>query len=156
MLGCKSQLLSCNSQLMIIRVLVIVANICILYYVVDMERNNCHCSESWLRDYIKVVSSIIITFVVVSLVIPSFPEMVTNSVKKNRVLIVPILLWNVVAIVYLGVLLTYYYRLRQHKCECSEDWKRNMLLYPAVLLVPLLIWLFTTFGRRLVKGISKK
>ena len=139
-----------------LKVLVVIANICILYYVVNMERNNCQCSESWLRDYIKVVSTIIITLAVISLVIPDLPQMIVKAVAKNKLLIVPLMVWNIVSIVYLGVLLTYYYRLTQHKCECSEDWKRNILLYPAVILIPLLLILVITVGRRVVKTLSKK
>ena len=53
---------------------VIIANAFLLYYVVDMEKRNCNCSDSWLRDYIKIFSSLlIITFMVLGLVIPSFP-----------------------------------------------------------------------------------
>jgi len=143
-------------MLNVIKVLVVIANICILYYVVDMEKQNCQCSDSWLRDYIKVVSTIIITLGVLSLVIPDLPQMIVKAVKKNRVLIVPLLVWNVVAIVYLGVLLAYYYRLTQNKCECSEDWKRNILLYPAVFLAILVLLLVVNFGRGIVKTLSKK
>ena len=149
-------MLNIKSLATVIKVLVVIANICILYYVVDMEKQNCQCSESWLRDYIKVVASIMLTLLVLSLVIPTLPQMIVKAVKKNRVLMAPLLVWNVVALVYLGVLLAYYYRLTQNNCQCSEDWKRNILLYPAVFLAILVLFLVVNFGRGFVKVLSKK
>ena len=102
-------MLNIKSLAIVIQVLVVTANICILYYVVDMEKQNCHCSESWLRDYIKVVSSILIIMIVAGFVVPSLPEMLVKAVAKNKLLIVPLIAWNIVAILYLGVLCLYYY-----------------------------------------------
>ena len=106
-----------NSLAIVIQVLVVMANICILYYVVDMDKNNCHCSESWLRDYIKVVSSMLIIMIVAGFIFSNLQQMIIKAVEKNRVLMVPLLVWNVVALVYLGILLTYYYRLTKNNCQ---------------------------------------
>ena len=148
-------MLNIKSLAIVIQVLVVTANICILYYVVDMEKQNCQCSESWLRDYIKVVSSILIIMIVAGFVVPSLPEMLVKAVAKNKLLIVPLIAWNIVAILYLGVLLTYYYRLTKNNCQCSEDWKRKILLYPIVILVPLVISLSIIFGIKAVKALKK-
>ena len=148
-------MLNRKSLVIFIQVLVVTANICILYYVVDMEKQNCHCSESWLRDYIKVVSSILIIMIVAGFVVPSLQQMIMTAVKKNKLLIVPLIAWNIVAILYLGVLLTYYYRLTKNNCQCSEDWKRKILLYPIIVLVPLVVSLSILFGIKAVKALKK-
>ena len=148
-------MLNINSLAMVIKVLVVIANVCILYYVVDMEKQNCQCSESWLRDYIKVVASIMIVMMVVSLVIPTLPQMLFNAVSKNRVLTVPLMVWNVVALGYLVILLVYYNRLTTNNCQCSEDWKRNLLLYPLAFLIPLVLILVVNFGRGFVNAAKK-
>ena len=124
----------------LIRVAVIAANVFILYYVVDMENRQCNCSASWLRDYIKIFSSLIITFMVLSLVIPSFPDMLKGAARKNKLAALLLIIWNILALVYLGVLLTYYYKLNQDpNCDCSVNWKRYVLLYPILILAPLLV-----------------
>lgn len=141
-----------NSVVMGVKILVIIINVCILYYVVDMEKKNCKCSDSWLRDYIKIVSSILITFSIISLVIPSFQSMIANAIKKNKLAIIPVLAWNIVAIGYIGVLLTYYYRLdKDPNCKCSENWKRFMLLYPIVFLIPIILAVLVLLGKKVLR-----
>ena len=135
------------------KLIALIANVCILIYVVDMEKKNCECSDSWLRDYIKIVSSILITFAILSIVIPNLQELIVSAIMKNKILALPILVWNIVALVYMGVVLTYYYRLSEDpNCQCSVNWKRFMLLYPLVILVPLI--LLVVFGL-LIKVVNK-
>ena len=135
------------------KLIALIANVCILIYVVDMEKKNCECSDSWLRDYIKIVSSILITVIILSIIIPNLQDLMVTAVMKNKVLALPILVWNLVALVYMGVVLTYYFRLsKDPNCKCSENWKRFMLLYPLVILVPLI--LLVVFGL-LIKLVNK-
>ena len=137
----------------LIRVVVIAANVFILYYVTDMEKRNCDCSDSWLRDYIKIFSSLLITFMVLSLVIPSFPDMLKGAARKNKLAALLLVVWNLFSIGYLLVLLTYYYKLNQDpNCDCSVNWKRYVLLYPILFMVPALI----IMGVSMFKKISGK
>ena len=125
---------------LIIRVAVIAANAFILYYVVDMEKRNCDCSDSWLRDYIKIFSSLLITFMVVSVAVPNLQDIIKKTALKNKLFALLLVVWNLFALGYLGVLLTYYYKLNQDpNCDCSVNWKRYVLLYPIVFLAPLLL-----------------
>lgn len=124
---------------LIVRVLVITANAFILYYIVDMEKRQCNCSDSWLRDYIKIFSSLLITFGILAIVVPNFQD-ILNTARKNKLFFLLLVVWNLFAFGYLGVLLTYYYKLNQDpNCDCSENWKRYVLLYPILILGPLLI-----------------
>ena len=124
---------------LIVRVLVITANAFILYYIVDMEKRQCNCSDSWLRDYIKIFSSLLITFGILSIVVPNFQD-ILKTAMKNKLFVLLLVVWNLFAFGYLGVLLTYYYKLNQDpNCDCSENWKRYVLLYPILILGPLLI-----------------
>lgn len=124
---------------LIVRVLVITANAFILYYIVDMEKRQCNCSDSWLRDYIKIFSSLLITFGILAIVVPNFQD-ILKTAMKNKLFVLLLVVWNLFAFGYLGVLLTYYYKLNQDpNCDCSENWKRYVLLYPILILGPLLI-----------------
>ena len=138
---------------LLIRVAVIAANSFLLYYVVDMEKRQCNCSDSWLRDYIKIFSSLLIAFMVVSLVVPNLQDILKKTALKNQLFALLLVVWNLFALGYLGVLLTYYYKLNQDpNCDCSENWKRYVLLYPILILGPLLIG----FAFSMFKKISGK
>lgn len=114
----------------------IAANAFILYYVVDMEKRKCDCSDSWMRDYIKIVSSLIITYMVLMLVIPNLQQKISMLFMKNILVRLLLLAWTIIGLVYIGVVLTYYYRLnKDESCDCSENWKRYALLYPLVMFV---------------------
>lgn len=114
----------------------IAANAFILYYVVDMEKRKCDCSDSWMRDYIKIVSSLIITYMVLMMTIPNLQQKISMLFMKNVLVRLLLLAWTIIGLVYVGVLLTYYYRLnKDESCDCSENWKRYALLYPLVMFV---------------------
>ena len=124
----------------IIRVTVIAANAFILYYVTDMEKRQCNCSDSWLRDYIKIFSSLLIAFMLVSLVVPNFQDILKKTALKNKLFALLLVVWNLFSMGYLIVLLTYYYKLNQDpNCDCSVNWKRYVLLYPILFLAPALV-----------------
>ena len=114
----------------------IAANAFILYYVVDMEKRKCDCSDSWMRDYIKIVSSLIITYMVLMMTIPNLQQKISMLFMKNVVVRLLLLAWTIIGLVYVGVVLTYYYKLnKDESCDCSENWKRYALLYPLVMFV---------------------
>lgn len=136
----------------IIRVAVIAANAFILYYVTDMEKRQCNCSDSWLRDYIKIFSSLIIAFMLVSLVVPNFQDILKKTALKNKLFALLLVVWNLFALGYMGVLITYYVKLNQDpNCDCSENWKRYVLLYPMLILGPFLI-MFTISMFKKISG----
>ena len=137
----------------LIRVAVIAANSFLLYYVVDMEKRQCNCSDSWLRDYIKIFSSLMIVFMILNLVVPNLQNISKKAALKNKLLALLFVVWNLFSMGYLIVLLTYYYKLNQDpNCDCSVNWKRYVLLYPILFLVPALI----IMGVSMFKKISGK
>ena len=78
-----------------------------------MEKRNCDCSDSWMRDYIKIVSSLIIAFMIVMIAIPDLKGKLKSLILKNKLVALLFLVWGLVGLVYIGVILTYYYRLNQ-------------------------------------------
>ena len=131
-------------------IVLIIINIYILYYVVDMEQRNCQCSESWLRNYIKVFSIILIF---TALFVIAFPKITDSKYlnkmfNKNNLLIIPVILWNITSAIYLFVLLAYYYKLRTNECKCAENWKKNLLLYPILIMIPFVIRLSIMIAKR--------
>lgn len=128
----------------------IAANAFILYYVVDMEKRKCDCSDSWMRDYIKIVSSLIITFMVLMITIPNLQQKISMLFMKNILVRLLLLVWTIIGLVYVGVILTYYYRLnKDESCDCSENWKRYALLYPLVMFVISFVISFLTVRKNI-------
>lgn len=124
----------------LIRFAVIAANSFLLYYVVDMEKRQCNCSDSWLRDYIKIFASLMIVFMVAHLAVPNLQDICKKVASKNKLFALLLVVWNLFSMGYLIVLLTYYYKLNQDpNCDCSVNWKRYVLLYPILFLAPALV-----------------
>ena len=86
---------------LLIPIFVILANAFILYYVTDMEKRKCECSESWIRNYIKVVSVLIIGINVLVIVYPNFINVLSKNIKKNKILHLLLILFEFSNINYL-------------------------------------------------------
>ena len=127
---------------LLIPIFVILANAFILYYVIDMEKKKCECSESWIRNYIKVVSVLIIGINVLVIVYPNFINVLSKNIKKNKILHLLLILLNLVILTYVVLIVVYYIKLNQlQDCKCSENWKRYALLYPLVFMVPIIVFI---------------
>ena len=101
---------------------VLLANVGILMYILELEREHCECSKNWKRDFAKYVSIIFI-------VLGAFK--IVFDISYPNLLLVKSL--NLVAMAYSIIILVYFAQLYYSKCACSEDNKRYLLLYPAFL-----------------------
>lgn len=97
----------------------------IFYFVLNMEKQNCKCTDELRRDIIKWYSLGLIVFSVLSPLIPI----------KYVVVITTIL--GLCNLVYLVVLFTYTHSLKHKKdCECSNTWRRKFtFIYSIIALV---------------------
>ena len=97
----------------------------IFYFVLNMEKKKCKCTEDTRRDIIKWYSLGLIVFSVLSPLIPI----------KYAVVITTILV--LCDLVYFVVLFTYTHSLKHKKdCECSNTWRRTFtFIYSIIALV---------------------
>lgn len=129
----------------VVRLLVLLANIFILYYVTDLEKKNCDCSDSWIRDYIKIVSVIMISLNVLSLFVVNLHKQLRILSKNNNLVRLLLILMNVILLGYLILIITYYNKLnKDESCDCSENWKRYALLYPLAIVTPFVLYVIYT------------
>ena len=103
-------------------------------YVRQLETENCDCSQNWKRDFIKYVSLIYIVYNSILLVLlVSKSNLIVNFLTSKIIYLINSLL----SLVYIILLIVYYFQIRQKlaTCECSNDWKRHILIYPLIILI---------------------
>lgn len=134
-----------NRSEIIVRLLVLSANVFILYYVTDLEKKNCDCSDSWIRDYIKIVSSLMIALNIMSLFVVNLHKELRKLAKTNNLVKLILILLNIVLLGYVILIVTYYNKLnKDDSCDCSENWKRYALLYPLAIIAPFVLFVMYT------------
>ena len=110
----------------------------ILKYVLENESNNCECALSWHHNYIKVFAPVIIFMAFAKLLFSNE----IDKAKKNLIFKILFGIISLASFVYTITLLLYFFKLKREDCKCSEDWKRNMLLYPVVVFAIIFLLLF--------------
>ena len=111
-------------------IIISLINIFLYKYTFELEKMDCECSDNWMRDYIKHFSLLIpIMFVLILF----FGNFVNNYFITRFIL----LAYNLALTVYTFIVISYYSKLR--KCLCSNDWRKTLLLYPLILLIPLVL-----------------
>lgn len=108
-------------------IIVSIINIFLFKYTSDLEKEKCACSKSWMRTYIKVFSLIIPSMLLLILIFGAG----LNKYFITRLLYI---LYSLSSLIYVGVLFAFYLKL---KCDCSNNWKKSLLLYPLIVLVPI-------------------
>ena len=100
----------------------------IFYFVLNMERQKCKCTEEPRRDIIKWYSGLSIVF---TLVLPFINQ-------KNRMLLMPIS--ALLGMVFMVILFSYSHNLKHKKeCECSNTWRREFIFKYSILSMILMV-----------------
>jgi hypothetical protein len=133
----------------------VVANAIILKYVLENERNNCECALTWHHNFIKLYAPVVIFLSFAKLL---FKDEINKSMNKPLFRVIFGLL-GVVSLAYSITLIIYFFKLqRESNCDCSKDWKRNVLAYPLVIVaIVILIVIFITIAMSMAakKGLKK-
>ena len=105
----------------------VAANALILKYVLENERNNCECALIGIIIFIKLYAPVVIFLSFARLL---FRDEINKSMNTSLFgLIFGIL--GLVSFAYSVTLVIYFFKLqRESNCDCSRDWKRNVLAYP--------------------------
>ena len=120
-----------NGVILVSMIIMLVINVIILMYVLELEKEKCGCSKHWMRDFIKYWTILMIVIGVVLLIAPSL----IGSCISNALCNVLYNLYQLVGFVYMVVLIVYYFYLNRHSdCACALDWKRHVLIWPIVIL----------------------
>ena len=134
-------------------------------WLVNLEKINCACSESWMRKYIKYYLTAYLALFGVSLFVNIaiyLLDMNLNEIRANPFLIIfntLISIFNIFAIPNIIISIIFITKLKEMNCECSEDIKRevywvyNIVLASVLALTVLMLlvaftgWSFAYFKR---------
>ena len=122
----------------------VAANALILKYVLENERNNCECALTWHHNFIKLYAPIVIFLSFARLL---FRDEINKSMNNPLFKLVFGIL-GLVSFAYSITLIIYFFKLqRESNCDCSRDWKRNVLAYPLVIIAIMILFiLLITIG----------
>lgn len=119
----------------------IAANVIILLYVLELEKEKCTCSENWKRYYIKYWSIIVIISTVICLLMPRLLD--PKKIMKNSLQKLYFIISLLAGLFYTITLIVYYVQLNKNKkCICSNDWKKHFMIYPVALISITFIFVF--------------
>ena len=122
----------------------VAANSLILKYVLENERNNCECALTWHHNFIKLYAPVVIFLSFARLL---FIDEIKKSMKTKLFgLIFGIL--GLISFAYSITLIIYFFKLqRESNCDCSRDWKINVLAYPLVIIaIAILVIIFLSMA----------
>ena len=115
-------------------VITIIIQLMIFSYILGLEKDKCACSKSWMRNFIKIMSYLLVVLNAILIIL------IINDPKLSLIEMIPLDLLKVLLLIYVLVSLfysvtciVYFFRLHAKKdCKCSEHWKRYLLLLPLI------------------------
>ena len=122
-------------------VITIIIQLMIFSYILGLEKDKCACSKSWMRNFIKIMSYLLVVLNAILIIL------IINDPKLSLIEMIPLDLLKVLLLIYVLVSLfysvtciVYFFRLHAKKdCKCAEHWKRYLLLLPLIGLTILFI-----------------
>lgn len=117
-----------------------------LSWILKLEKIQCKCSENWERDYLKKYLYFVVGWVIFSALIAIITEM---SIGKFIISTFGMFIGGfvgfillVIGIAYVIISLDYITKLKDKKCECSEDIRREITYVLNIISVVLYGLLF--------------
>ena len=134
---------------MLSNIISIILTAVVLRYSYELENKNCECSLQWQHKFIKYFAPVIIFVSLLTLFISN--NNLLKTLKSNKTLGVIYWIYLIAGLAYAINLVVYFLRLNFSSCQCSEDWKRWVLLYPVigfaiVMILVLMITLLQILG----------
>ena len=108
----------------------------ILKYALENEKDNCECALTWHHKFIKIFAPIIIIMSIITFITKSLQGNNPNKINKYILgsIFSILLIYGLAHIAYTILLMIYFFKLqKESNCECSKDWKRNVLTVPLVI-----------------------
>ncbi len=120
-------------------VLIVLTSI-ILRYVLEVEEKSCECAKNMQQEFIKYFSPIVILVALIGLFVSRKSMM--KTLVSNKPLLLLSMVYGLFAILHSINMVVYFLRLQFSNCECSKNWKRWGLLYPALALAVAIVVVF--------------
>ncbi len=112
----------------------------IIKYITELEKKNCECSNYWYRDFIKYYTCVIV--IIVMLYAFNQTHFLKTLQSSNLALFFMAII-KFISLIYFGVIIFYFMKLKNSDCKCSKNWKRKSLLYPIIIFsLGMLVFIF--------------
>lgn len=116
----------------VLLITVIVINIMALQWIYKLEEISCKCSEDWKRDYIKYY--LIVYFVIITI---NFLLLLLNGNNINSYIVGFTFIFSIFTFINTVMSVIYINQLKEIKCNCSEDIRREIYYYYNIINIAL-------------------
>lgn len=127
---------------------IVVIFLCVLHYSIytwieKLEKANCDCSSMWERDVVKNLTIIFGSILIIRICLMLYygvgnaglTRILMNTLDKSFIYYLYMPFMFIISVLYLAFLFSYIYKLKSKECECSEDWKRELGWYYAIIQI---------------------
>jgi predicted PurR-regulated permease PerM len=126
--------------ILVIKLLVAILLITTYLYIDKLEKTGCYCGEHYNKDFIKKFSLFAFCYYIITLLInPSSIKMNINIIK----------IYTIIEIIFLFMIAYYFYATIQYirflvneKCKCSEDMRREFIMWGSIIELFLILIVF--------------
>ena len=134
--------------------IILLININASMWIAKLEKINCACSDSFMRNYIKYFLFIMIPAIIIQLLVAiyMFANNINSICMSNTMLMFigfSRFIFGIFYIINICVAIIYINRLKELNCECSEDirrevyWIYNIILASIFCILIILMLIFT-------------
>lgn len=96
------------------------------FYIKQLNDDNCECAEDWREKWVQYgpIINIIIGYILIFI---QYKLLFLKGKINNLVYMIPIIF----SLIYIS----YIYKLIKIKCECSDNWKRDFILFFTIFVI---------------------
>lgn len=124
---------------------VILVNSLIINYINKLEQNECNCSNSWYRDFVKYYSAI--TIFTTAFLILNLKKYINEKLYNISELV-----YHILGILNIYILFKFTQDIMKSECECSKDWDRKFVYYYSLISTTIyVIWFIILFFNDFIK-----
>ena len=96
------------------------------FYIKELNEQNCECTKDWRKQLVQYgpIINIVIGYVLIFI---QYKLLFLKGKINNLAYMIPIIF----SLLYI----TYIYKLIKIKCECSDNWKRDFILFFTIFVI---------------------
>lgn len=111
----------------------ITINFMALQWILKLEQISCKCSENWKRDYIKYVLYGWFLYILVPIIFNLYELFTGETLSSSSIFDIIKLIFGLFFIANVIISIMYISELKETKCSCSEDIRRETYYYYQII-----------------------
>tara|TARA_Y100000389_G_scaffold139588_1_gene137343 strand:+ start:26 stop:634 length:609 start_codon:yes stop_codon:yes gene_type:complete len=126
--------------ILVIKLLIAILLITTYLYIEKLEKTGCECAKHENKDFIKNFSLFAFVYYIITLLIN--PSSINMNSSVTMLYLVVELIFLVTIIFYFYYTLNYVRYLINEKCKCSEDMRREFIMWGSIIELFLIVIVF--------------